>query len=199
MMELRGALLQTSRGFTLLEAMVVVVLVGILSALAVPNIQATISHYKATTNSREALVAINAARGLSQRNNAPVELSLGVETVNLAEAVVRGSPAEVRKVVERFVVKRTITMPGDLQFLRIDTLAADGRTVASSQAAPGASLRFCSSSDNYFREDTVAAAPICGVGNLASRTAKIVFTTGGEVWHVRVNAPLGNVDLKAGP
>ena len=62
----------------------------------------------------------------------------------------------------------------------------------------GAFLIFCASSESYYREDTPAALPVCGTGNLVSAEAKIILKAQGETQHVRVRRALGAIDLKAG-
>ena len=186
------------RAFSLLELMVVVAILGVIASLAVPNIQKSVGHYRAVGNAREVLAAVTAARGLAQRDNAPVELSLAPTIVNISRADFTGTAAEVRKTVTGFSRTRPITLPGDSKILRLENLGPTG-AVASTVTLPAtATVRFCSTSDTYFRDSTAAANPICGSGNLTSGTVRIVFTSQGETWNVKVNAALGNVELKAG-
>lgn len=186
------------RAFSMLELMVVVAILGVVASMAVPNIQKSVGHYRAVGNAREVLAAVTSARGLAQRDNAPVQVSFAPKTVTIARADFSGGAAEVRKTVTGFSHDRVVNLPGDTKIVRLENLTTAGG-VTSTVTLPGAaSLRFCSTSDNYYRDNTPAANPLCGAGNLTSGNVRVVFTSEGETWNVRINAALGNIELKAG-
>lgn len=186
------------RAFSMLELMVVVAILGVIASLAVPNIQKSIGHYRAVGNAREVLASVTAGRGLAQRDNAPVQVAFAAKTITIQRADVTGTAAEVRKTVTGFSRNRVINLPGDTKLLRMENLNTSGAVTSTVTMPATATVRFCSSSDTYFRDNTAGANPICGAGNITSGTVRVVFTSEGETWNVKVNAALGNVELKAG-
>jgi prepilin-type N-terminal cleavage/methylation domain-containing protein len=189
------------RAMTLLELMIVVAIVGILATIAVPNLTSMARQYRAAEAARSALAATTAARGLSQRENAPVQLQVLPDHVTLGTATFSPAtaPAEVvRKVIDSFTPARDIFIQGNGKFVRLDLLDAAGTVLSSTPAGPLAVLRFCASSDGYHHLAGGGEPTACPAGSLASSDADIVFTAGDDTYHLRVRAALGTIDLKRG-
>ena len=193
--------MNASRAFTLAETMVVVAVIGVTVSLAVTTFRALREHASAREDRAAVLSAVANARTLSQRQNAPVEIVVLPHEIQLATAVVTGGPESVRRVVTSYALAATVSLPRTVNFIRVDVLAAGGSIASSYAAGPLAVVQVCPSSDSYFRNGAglgLAGQPVCGVGNLASADAKIVFVTHGETHHVRVRAALGTFDLRDG-
>lgn len=184
--------------FTLIEVMAVVAVVGVLAGLAAPNFRSMVSHYRANEASRSALAAVEAGQALAQRSNLPVEVAFGVASLDLKLGVVDPavSPDSARRLLTGFTSKKTQRL-GGAAVVRIETLSGNTVTATALPGTPAAVLRFCPSSDGYFRYG-VGEPTVCGLGNLASQTARIVMTANGETFHVLVRAPIGSLQLRSG-
>jgi prepilin-type N-terminal cleavage/methylation domain-containing protein len=189
------------RAMTLLELMVVVAIVGILATIAVPNLSSMARQYRGAEAARSALGAATAARALSQRENAPVQLQVHADHVTISKAVLSPAtlPAEVvRKVIDSFTPVRDVFIPDNGRFVRVDLLDGAGNVTATMPAGVTALLRFCASSDGYHHLAGGGEPTACPAGNLASSDADIVFVAGDDTYHMRVRAALGTIDVKRG-
>jgi prepilin-type N-terminal cleavage/methylation domain-containing protein len=189
------------RAVTLLEMMIVVTIVGILAGIALPNLAAIARHHRGVEGARAALSAATAARALSQRNNAPVQLTVLSQSMVLGEAVptAASAPIEiVRKLVTGFNNVRTIALGRDVTILRVELLSGTGAVTSTLTPGATATLRFCPATEAYWRLDEASQPPVCGAGDLASASAKIVLSSLGDTYHVLVRAPLATLDLKRG-
>lgn len=184
--------------FTLIEVISVVAVVGILASLAAPNFRSMVSHYRANEASRAALAALEAGQALAQRSNVPVEVAFGATSLDLKLGVVDPAtvPDAARRVLTGFTSKKVQKL-GGATILRVETLSGTTVTSTALPGTPAAVLRFCPSSDGYFRYG--AGEPtVCGLGNLASQTARIVMSANGETFHVLVRAPIASLNLRSG-
>jgi type IV fimbrial biogenesis protein FimT len=190
-----------ARAFTLIEAMVVVAIAGILAILAVPSFQEMAVHYRAQEDARAVLMAMTRARALAQRENSPVRLVLQPDTAMYQTARFGGlTPEEVAASVRRSVTSfedhSKTALPATARVTRIEYVE-NGAVTSTVPAGPNAVLTFCSSSDSYFR-DATTNDPVCRIGDLTSASARIQFEVLGQQFHVRVNGALGSVDLRRG-
>lgn len=189
------------RAFSLIEAMVVVGIVGIGASMAMPAFNSFVAHARAQETFRSALKAVADGRALAQRTNGPVRVTILAKSIVIEQPIMKNNDTtSVRRSVMGYdnASARTIPIDGgtfeSIQFL--DAVGAVTSTVRGGEV--GAFLIFCASSESYYREDTPAALPVCGTGNLASAEAKIILKAQGETQHVRVRRALGAIDLKAG-
>jgi prepilin-type N-terminal cleavage/methylation domain-containing protein len=190
-----------SRAFTLIEVMVVVAIAGILAILAVPSFQEMAVHYRAQEDARAVLMAMTKARGLAQRENVPARLVITEDTATIQIArfgtlTPEQVAASVRRNVTDWEDRDQSALPSTVKVTKIQYVENGGVTSA---VAPGdtATLVFCPSSDTYFR-DARTKAPVCGIGDLASSSARIQFEVLGEQHHIAVNSALGSVNLRRG-
>lgn len=177
--------------------MAVVAILGLLAALAVPNLTDMARHYRGVEASRVALAAFSQGRALSQRENLPVELAILSNSVETRIGVPSATfnPESARRSLDSFALERAVAMPG-VKVLRVETLVG---AVVTATEAPGATtvVRFCPGSDGYFRIGATEA-PVCTTGDLASRSVRVVFEANGETFNIRLRAPLAAIDLRQG-
>ena len=178
--------------------MVVIAIAGIIATLAVPSFQNMVHNYRGLEASRAALAAVSEARGLAQRNNIPVRIRFEAKKVTLSVATFAEAPDNVRKNVTSYTDVRQIALPTDVRLTRLELLGPTGAIVSTFAAGSvDATLVFCSSNDSYFRA-VPGGEPVCGIGNLASATARIVMKAVDGDHHIRINAPLGSLDVRSG-
>lgn len=188
-----------ARAFSLIEAMVVVAIVGLLAALAVPNLTPLATHYRALEGARSVLAAVNQGRGLAQRHNAPVEVFVEADRLTLRSAVIdeNANPDAIRKIVTSWADDRVIHFGEGVRVTGLE-LIADGTTTTPQPGQATATFRFCPSSDTYYRVG-VAQTPVCGVGNVTSHTVRLTTALQGQRFLVEVRAALGAIDLRQAP
>jgi prepilin-type N-terminal cleavage/methylation domain-containing protein len=185
-------------GFSLLEVMVVVAIVGILSTIAVPNLGKMAVHFRGVEAARAVHAASTLPRGRSQRDNAPVRMAIfsdRLETQVAVPTVATQKVSSIRKIIDRFDTVSTSFLPPDAQIVRLELVNGSG-VVTEKQLPGAASLTFCPSSDSYWRLS--GGGTVCPVGDLVSSSAKIVFTAAGELYHIRIRAAMAAVDMKPG-
>ena len=188
-----------ARAFSLIEAMVVVAIVGLLAALAVPNLSPLATHYRALEGARSVLAAVNQGRGLAQRNNAPVEVFVEADRLTLRTAVLADdqNPDAIRKIVTSWADDRVIHFGDDIGVTALE-LSGNGTTTTVPPGQATATFRFCPSSDTYYRVGT-AQTPVCGVGNVASHSVRLTTALQEQRFVVEVRAALGAIDLRQAP
>ena len=89
----RGHRLQTrrARGFSMIELLVVLSLIGITASLAIPSLSQVARTYRSSDQANELLNAVRAARSLAQKTNAPVRLTAAPGQMILSRATFTGS------------------------------------------------------------------------------------------------------------
>lgn len=188
-----------ARAFSLIEAMVVVAIVGVLAALAVPNLSPMVTHYRALEGARSVLAAVNQGRGLAQRNNAPVEVFVEADRLTLRTAVVdeNANPDAIRKIVTSWADDRVIHFGEQARVTGLE-LTNNGTTTTPQPGQATATFRFCPSSDTYYRVGA-AQTPVCGVGNVSSHAVRLTTALHGQRFVVEVRPALGAIDLRQAP
>lgn len=184
------------RAFSLIEAMIVVAIIGLLAALAVPSLTPLATHYRALEDARGVLAAVNQGRGLAQRNNEPIEVGVAADRLILRTPLFADgmTPESIRKLITGFVDERIVHLPPGARIVELQLTAGVVTTTVPAGNA-GAAFRFCPSSDTYFRT-AVGEKPVCGVGNLASHSALVIVETHEQRFIVDIRAALGSVDLR---
>jgi prepilin-type N-terminal cleavage/methylation domain-containing protein len=176
------------RGFSLLEAMTVVAVVGLAASVAAPNLATLAQTYRGREGARGALLALADGRDTSQKNNQAVRVDVyadhidvmvpdSVESVGLLTRVRSWAPSRSRRV-------------------DVDVVAVDGggSSTTPSRDTP-ALLYFCPSSDaTWLHGDT--SAPVCTLGNLASRSATVQLRQGSASFVIELSAALASLRLR---
>ena len=113
-------LIFATKGFSLLELMVVIAIIAISAALAIPNLFSDIPKYNLSTGARELLSAMQLARMTAIKENSNVVLSFNSGTCSLTIYVDDGEGGgtaedKVRNGAERLV--KSYQMPSGIELL----------------------------------------------------------------------------------
>jgi prepilin-type N-terminal cleavage/methylation domain-containing protein len=196
--------MKRSRAFTLLEIMVVLAIVGIFAAMAIPSMVELTRGYRANEAARQTLAYLNEARMRSQRNNAPVQMTMkytalpspGVSVIELRDAVVESGAVPLAEVTSvrrniKFPAAASVTHVIDTRFIEVNV----GGTITPATSSP--TLIFCPTTDGYFRLGTTNTAA-CNVGDLASATGAVRFRFGSKFYFAKVTSAIGQLELRSG-
>jgi prepilin-type N-terminal cleavage/methylation domain-containing protein len=196
--------MRRSHAFTLLEVMAVIAVVGIFAAMAMPSLVEMTRGYRGNEAARQTLAYLSEARARSQRNNAPVQLTIkhtaspapGVSVIELRDAVVDSGTVPLDQVTTvrrniKFPTAASVTHVTDTRFVEI---------VVGGVATPATSsptLIFCPTTDGYFRLGATNVAA-CSVGDLASASASVRFRFGSKLYFAKVTSAIGQLELRSG-
>ena len=176
-----------ARGFTLIEAIIVVAIIGIVASLAVPSMLTLSQKYHGIESARSMLYAVSQARAYSQKRGEPFRILIQPSSITIQKSLLSGNVTDLVRTISGFEDFRTIGL-GDAV---ASSVVVNGTAEAPGTAA--AAVTFCASGDGHF---VTASGPVCKVGDLASSEASVKFKVGGEAFQIDVSAPLGTIDLK---
>lgn len=171
------------RGMTLVELMVVVSIVGLLAALAVPALGQTARTFRAKASAQEVLGGLRAARALAQKTNEPVRLIATPDS---------------------FVLQKPTFVPPDDGLVRaVDTTAwLEFRRIALPDvkftAFPSTGIVFCPTEEGRYRADALTGPALCPIGDLADASHDIRFSVQGQRYQIFFRAPLANARMRLG-
>lgn len=177
------------RGFTMIELMVVVGIIGLLATLATPNMLALVNSQRARSGAESVMLAINGARGLSQRMNEPIVAEIHANGVRYKRGDYGPGPHGFLMSAGTWTNERFVAFE--------PSVVIDG----AGTFTPGSTFAFCPSGDHRFVDVGGSISPlgaggaVCGAGDMASASGTLVFSVHGEMFELEVMAPLATLRL----
>jgi len=180
------------RGMTMIELLVVVSILGVIAGLATQNMHLFTTSYTSKEDAQFVASAIAGGRGLAYRRNEPVLVTLGQKAVTYSIPKFSTPPTGFTITVPEWQTAWTVGIPSTVTFV-----SGGGFDV-------GTTVAFCPSGEYRFLDGLGttspqgAGGPVCGIANMANRSAAMRFVARGQKYRINVRAPLATVDLKAG-
>lgn len=163
--------------------MVTVTIIGVLSALAVPNLLGMAHAYQAREDARMVSSMITNARALAYKRNVPVLVEF--DEHHVIYSVPDVSSTGFLLPIDQWKTVRTVTAPSHVTF---------------DEATQNLIFAFCPSGDYRFLDVngivTRSNQPVCPVGNLASQNANIRFSTYDINYKISVSGAFATINLQ---
>lgn len=171
------------RGFTMTELMVVVAIVGVLGALALPRFSETARTFRSREVAQEVLSALRGGRTLADKRNEPV-------LVREVQGNIALYTAQLLPPTDGYLVAVDMN---DWELFRIFALQDVKFT-----AFPPDGIVFCPSGDARYRRNTTSGDPVCALDDLASPPGEstIRFEVVDMRYQVLFNAALATSRLR---
>lgn len=170
-------------GFTLLELMVTVTIIGVLSALAIPNLLDMARAYQAREDARMVASMVTNARALAYKRNVPVLVEF--DENHVIYSVPDVSSTGFLLAIDQWKTVRTVTAPSHVTF---------------DEATQNLIFAFCPSGDYRFLDVNGIVArsnqPVCAVGNLASQNAQVRFMTHDIGYQINISGAFATINLQ---
>ena len=176
-----------TRGFSLLEVMAVVAIVGLLASLAVPNLTELSRGYRARESARAVLFALSDARNHAQQKNSAIQVEVFSDRIVISEPTIAATTGLLH-----FVSGWTESRTYPLQ-VTMTSVATAGGPVVPSIVAPGR-IFFCASSEASWLDQSTSL-PFCPLGDLSSAGGDILFTRFNQNFKIRMKAALASLSL----
>lgn len=177
-------MLTSNRGFTMIELLVVLSIIGIATSLALPPLASAARTFRSRDQAQELLSGIRSARALSQKRNEPVLLRAAPGALNLFTAGFVGGRDGYLVAVDSqaWTHHRTIHLPD----IKLSEFPVNG-------------FVFCPGGEARFRVDSLNGDPLCALGDVAAPGTTVVFSVLDVGYLIEVNAALGSAALRRGP
>ena len=123
---------QSDRGFTLIELMVAIIIVGIIAAIASPNFLGLLSRIKVNNALEELLGAIKEAQRLAMRSGNNCRINIDPNT-NILNSTTNECSLNTRKIDEDITIRTNLSgSPPNIPFSQKGTTTKAGTIVLSS-------------------------------------------------------------------
>lgn len=173
---------------TIIETMVVIALIGILSALAVPGMQALIGAYIGKAAGAEVLFAVRAGRDFAQKYNAVTQVRTDGQFI-VIEKQGHDSNDLIKPLTGTWVEEHRYKIDDSVTFINFPT-----------------QIYFCASPEGRYRLGSTTGTRVCAIGSVSQTSAQdtptppaiIEFKVREQQHTITVTSALGNATMRRG-